>query len=46
MPISYALEENRLKPGSYYARVIRGNTVDLDQMIVNIGAKTSLTGAK
>lgn len=45
MPIHYRIEENTLKPGTYYARVISGDNVSLDQMIVNIGAKTSLTGS-
>jgi hypothetical protein len=44
MSIKYRIEENTLKPGTFYARVLRGDTVHLDQMIPNVVAKTALTG--
>ncbi len=44
MPIKYRIMENSLKPGTYYARVVQGNTITLDQMIPNIVAKTALSG--
>jgi len=44
MPIKYSIEENNLKPGTFYARVSRGAIVDLEDMVPNIVAKTSLTG--
>ena len=44
MPIKYRIVENNLKPGTYYARVVQGDTVTLEQMIPNIVAKTSLSG--
>jgi hypothetical protein len=45
MSIHYRIEENNLKPGAFYARVLRGEIVNLDDMIPNVVAKTSLTGA-
>ncbi len=42
MPIKYRMEKNSLKPGTFYARVVRGKTVRLKQMISNIVAKTTL----
>jgi hypothetical protein len=44
MTIKYSIEENHLKPGTFYARVSRGEIVDLEDMIPNVVAKTSLTG--
>ncbi len=44
MSIKYRIEENNLKPGAFYARVLRGDMVNLDQMIPNVVAKTALTG--
>ncbi len=44
MSIHYRIEENNLKPGTFYARVIRGEIVTLDDMVPNIVSKTSLTG--
>jgi hypothetical protein len=44
MSIHYRIEENNLKPGTFYARVLRGETLDLEDMIPNVVAKTSLTG--
>jgi hypothetical protein len=44
MTIKYRIEENNLKPGTFYARVSRGEIVDLEDMIPNVVAKTSLTG--
>jgi predicted histone-like DNA-binding protein len=43
MSIHYRIEENSLKENSYYARVIRADTVTLTQLITNIAAKTSLS---
>ncbi len=45
MSIKYRIEENNLKPGTFYARVLRGEIVALDDMIPNVVAKTSLTGS-
>ncbi len=44
MPIKYRIVENNLKPGTYYARVVQGDTVTLEQMIPNVVAKTALSG--
>ncbi len=44
MAIRYRIEENNLKPGTFYARVIAGDARDLDAMIPNIVAKTALSG--
>ena len=44
MAIRYRIEENNLKPGPFYARVIAGDARDLDAMIPNIVAKTALSG--
>ena len=45
MSIKYRMESNNLKPGSFFARVIHGDAITLDQMIPNIVAKTSLSPA-
>jgi hypothetical protein len=46
MPIHYRIEENNLKEGAfYYARVLRGDAVGLQQMIANITSRTSLSGS-
>ena len=45
MPIRYRLEENNLKPGTFYARVIPGDIITLEQMLPAIVAKTSLSAA-
>lgn len=45
MTIKYRIEENNLKPGAFYARVSRGDIVYLTDMIPNVVAKTSLSGA-
>ena len=45
MAIRYVMTENRLRKGSYYARVIRGERVGLNQMINNILTKTSLSAS-
>lgn len=44
MPIVYRMEENNLKPGTFYARVIAGHTRDLPAMIPDIVDETSLSG--
>lgn len=44
MPIHYRVEENNLKEGAFfYARVLRGDVVGLQQMIANITSRTSLS---
>jgi len=43
--IHYRIEENNLEPGTFYARVLRGEVVNLDDLIPNAVAKTSLTSA-
>jgi len=45
MSITYRIEENNLQPGTFYARVLRGDTIDLQDMIPNVVAKTSLSGS-
>ncbi len=44
MAIKYRFEENQLKPGTFYARVIPGETYDLDAMIPSVVDETSLSG--
>jgi hypothetical protein len=38
------IKEDNLQPGTFYARVIVGETRDLETMIPNIVAKTALSG--
>lgn len=45
MSITYRIEENNLQPGTFYARVLRGDAIDLQDMIPNVVAKTSLSGS-
>jgi hypothetical protein len=45
VPIRYQIIENKLKPGAYYARVVGGRRVGLDEMIAHVVAKTALSAA-
>ncbi len=45
MAIKYRMVENSLKPGTFYARVIRGRRVDLSEMIPNVVTKTALSSS-
>ncbi len=45
MPVRYKIVENKLKPGSYYARVVGGRRVGLDEMIARVVGKTALSAA-
>jgi predicted histone-like DNA-binding protein len=45
MPVRYKIIENKLKPGAYYARVVDGRRVELDEMIGRVVAKTALSAA-
>jgi hypothetical protein len=43
MSIRYRIVGNKLKPGTFTARFIQGRRVDLDALIANIVARTSLS---
>src|SRR5262245_39899333 len=45
MPIRYQITGNSVKPGSFMARVIKGQRIGLDAMIERIVERTSLSTA-
>src|SRR5439155_7155679 len=45
MSVRYQIVDNKLKPGTFTARVVQGRRVGLDAMIANIVRRTSLSSA-